>query len=289
MSRLTIIILFFTFLSCSEKKCEHANEIPYVHLISNKLDSEKLCNYYDANRKYFFEQKNSLKSNADENIKQRLDELNLSKESLETFFKYWKEDAELHRERTLNRDAKYIEGTTCLQQLLEKDIPEFEIYVANAEKKLSQNLTDSEKKEIEKGINNYLAFTEKKKQQFFEEESLLYGQLGNNIVTYSQLSFEVINKILTSEYRFGFKGDFKNRMLEIISNNENLKNEFEIYKEKENELVKKITSENCLKRVGVLRYYDQLNEERKNKAMKINMLLNIFKERRLPATMHQPH
>jgi len=278
MSRLIIIIPFFLFLSCSEKKCEYANEIPYIHLISNKQDLEKICEYYDTNREYFFKQKNSINQNADENIKERLNKLDLTNESIETFFKYWKQDAESHRERTAKRDEEYMEGIGCLQKLLEKEIPEFELYTTNAEKRLSQSLAESDKIQIEKGVKDYLEFIEKKKQQFLEEESLLYGQIGNNIVNYSQLSFEVISKILSSEYGFGFKGDFKNKMVELVSNNETLKNEFEKYKQKENELVLRITSEDCLKRVGILRYYDQLNEDRKNKAMKINMLLNIFKK-----------
>lgn len=277
MTRLIILFQFILFVRCGGQTCKYANEIPYVLLISNKEDLEKICNLYEADRNFFLSQKNAPASDHVEEIVRKLEASKVSPESVKTFVENWKKDAAAHRVLTMARDSMYVEGIACLRNLLEHDIVDYEAYTNQVRERLIGSLDARALGEIKKGVEDYLAFVQTKKKAFYAEESLLYGELGKHIVEYSRLSFEMISRVMTSEYGFGFRGDYKKAMLTIFSENESLLGEYENYKLIEKSIVSKITHEGCFKRLGVLRYYDNLKGERLENAIKINMLMNVFK------------
>lgn len=87
----------------------------------------------------------------------------------------------------------------------------------------------------------------------------------------------MIDTFITSQYSYGLPDKYSNELNEMYNSNSILKDNYKKYRELEERIVKEITSDECHKRIGVLRYYDELNEEKKEKAIKTNMLMNTFK------------
>jgi len=142
---------------------------------------------------------------------------------------------------------------------------------------IKSSLTKSQIQRIQKGIRDYRSFNNIKKEEFRTAETLLFGQLGKNIVLYNQLSFEIIDKYMTSQYSFGLKNNYSNEMIKLYEQYEFLENIYLEYRPLEESIVKQLTSDECFKRMGILRYYDGLSKKKKERAIRINMLMNMFK------------
>jgi hypothetical protein len=82
---------------------------------------------------------------------------------------------------------------------------------------------------------------------------------------------------MTCQYSFGLKGNYSSKLIDMYNDNVTLNQIFLKYRSIEEEIVDELTSYKCLKRIGIIRYYDGLNNDGKEKAIRVNMLMNMFK------------
>ncbi len=274
---LFLLLLLIGVQNCQSQICEYTSEIGFIYNLENKTDQNIICEEYGKNRELFFSLKNTAKDKGVSQISKILLKVNVSQKSVDEFLKYWRITVEEHRKTTKQRDSIYAEGVACLKNIIAIKSKDLSKFVDANRELIASSLSENQIKKIKKGIDEYRRFNSKKKQYFFEEESLAYGELGKNIIEYDQLSFDCIESFMTSQYRFGFRGDYSNEMIELYSGNQVLNKIFKDYRPIEEDIVKKITSKECFKRIGILRYYDALNDEEKERTIKVNMLMNMFK------------
>jgi hypothetical protein len=264
-------------LSCSPQNCKYQGEIPIVFNIQNETDREKICKIYDSQRSLFLSYKNHSKDFGLNEIKLIFTEAKVSENSINKFIEDWKLFVKDYRIQTSQSDSVYFLGYECLNSNITLWSNNLNNYITLNRTKVDSCLKNNQIEQIKKGISDYRKFNLKKKEEFFEQQTRFYGDLGKNLIKYNQLSFDLIDKIMTSEYDFGIKDSYKQFILELYNDNSRLINVYKDYKKLEESIVQEITSEVCFKRVGIIRYYDGLNNEEKDKAIKINMLMNFYK------------
>lgn len=274
---LILISLIITLQSCQSQQCENVLEIGFIYNYESENDRQAICLAYENNRELFFKLKNDSTNYGHTQIEEILSKSNVSKKAIDQFIEHWHTMAKEHRLKTQQRDSIYLEGVHCLQNIINQEQIEFNSFIQNNVKSVKSSLTKKQIQKVQKGIIDYRKFNNAKKEQFRKEETLLFGQLGENIISYNQLSFEIIEKYMTSQYSFGLKNNYSNDMIELYKDNKILNDVFANYRQLEESIVEHITSDECFKRIGILRYYDGLNEERKEKAIRINMLMNMLK------------
>lgn len=271
------MLITLTTLSCQRQHCKYINEIGFILSLESAIDQQNICNCYDQNREKFYQHKNETDQYGSEQIQNILTESNVSQKAIDEFLKNWQTIAGEHRKQTQLRDSIYKKGLTCLQKIIPERSVDFNEFIGKNKSLVASTLTKKQIHQIKKGIEDYRRFNKNNKQDFLEEETMMYGRKGENMIAYNQLSFDIIDQFMTSEYRFGFKKNFKKDMLELYDNNPGLLRVYKEYRIVEEKVVKEITSEDCFKRIGILRYYDDLDVEHKEQAIKVNMLMNFFK------------
>ncbi len=278
MERILVLTLItLTIQSCKSQQCENTSEIGFIFNFENEKDRQSICIAYENNRELFFKLKNESENFGFTQIKEIFSKSNISKKAIDQFLEQWHILAKEHRLQTQQRDSIYLEGHLCLQSILDKHFVTFNNFIQNNKEAVISCLTKNQIQTIQQGINDYRSFNEKKKDEFLKEESLYFGQIGKNIIIYNQLSFDVIDKFMTCQYKFGLKGNYTSKLIEMYDNNAALNQIFLKYRSIEEEIVDELTSDKCLKRMGIIRYYDELNDDNKKKAIRVNMLMNMFK------------
>jgi len=277
--KITLFLLFTIILleSCHSQHLNCLAEIGFIYTLEDETDREIICKTYEKNRKLFFTYKNDSTDYGTPEIDETLINSGVSEKSKNLFIDSWKSLSIAHREQTHKRDSIYKEGVKCLNLVIETKSHEFNLYLDKTRENVKSNLTPREISVIQRGIRSYRQFNIDKKNSFRKEETMLLGSLGGNIVSYNQLSFEIIETFMTSQYHFGLKNNYSETLLEFYDENPQLVATFDKYRILEERIVEHITSDECFKRIGILRYYDGLNNERKEKAIKVNMLMNYFK------------
>lgn len=278
MKRLALIFcLTIVIQSCQSQTCKYISEIGFIYTLKNKTDQDRICKEYEANRELFFALKNSAKDKGVGKISEILINANVSEYSVDEFLRLWEIVVEEHRSTTEQRDSIYAEGIICLNAVMQARSKELNIFINENRELVASSLSSNQLEEVKQGISEYRKFNKSKKQDFLEEEQLLYGQLGEHIINYNQLSFDCMEAFMTSQYSFGLKSDYSNRVIALYTNNQTLDKVFRGYRLLEEKIVEEITSEQCFKRIGILRYHDGLNEEAKQKVIMVNMLMNLLK------------
>jgi len=270
-------MIFPLLQNCNSHLCEHIDEIAFVYNLKDESDIQSICEIYEQNREMFIKLKNTSDDYGAIHIEEALKNANVSPKSINVFISNWQKFAKKHRDSIMNRDKIYLEGVNCLQRNLKENSKKLDQFILENKELVTSNLTKKQIRDIGKGIDSYREFNDKKKEEFLLQETLQYGESGKNIIAYNQLSFDVINEFMTSQYKFGLKDNYCEDLKKIYNNNSALKETYMKYRNLEIMIVEALTSEECFKRVGILRYYDRLNEEKKEDAIKVNMLMNILK------------
>jgi len=179
-----------------------------------------------------------------------------------------------YRKVIMIRDSTYTEGVECLSKILKDDVEKFEKEIEIIENQVISKLSTSQTRELLKRQKKQLTIITKRKEKFYEADNMTNGEIGKNITTYNQLSFDLIKRIHCVEYDRGFKNEFYTFSSSIFKSNKELIKLAEKYAIIESKLVNTISQPNCKKRIGIIRYYDGLNSDQIIKAQRANLLLN---------------
>jgi hypothetical protein len=273
---LIILLAIFGIRNIIGQQNNYINEISYIYSISNQDDIENILKFYSQYRDTLWFIKNNVDPNNSGFISQKLNSFEIDQQSISEFTELWREDAINHQSKTKERNKEYSEGVQCLKSLLQNELIDYKNQLRDLKVKIHLAITEKEAKKVQRGIIDYSEFVIRIKERFLIDESLMYSTIGESITGYNQISFELISEFITSEYGFGLDAKYKNFVLSLYDFHPELNKIFLEYKEKEVQFVEKISHEKCLKRVGILRFYDLLSADKKEQAIKINMIMNAF-------------
>jgi hypothetical protein len=277
MKALKLFILLTYPAFCSGQFCTHIQEIGFIYNLGEATEITNICKVYEDNRELFFSFKNESSNYGISQITDLFNKEKISKKSVDYFIDQWRSNTIEYRRQRISRDSSYLEGLNCLKKNMERWTKELKLFLDENKDEITSCFTTDQISYLQMGVKDYRAFNMKKRQELLKEETLIFGTLGKNMIAYNQLSFDIIDIFMTSQYKFGLKINFPKNVLSFYNNNNKLDALFNSYRVIEEGMVSELMTEQCLKRTEVLRYYDDLTYEGRLNAIRVNMLLNFFK------------